>query len=196
MAIAKTFLETRSVTNPEGAQSSVDAWRGDRSEDSASVELTFVAGTAAATVQTQLENWFIVNNPLPVTPAVATTDYIPLYAARDKVGDGFSLLDADGKTLVKFVRDGSGGMTIKGYDSDGNSVHYSRQQVVVIQFRGTKTATVTWPIAFKKPPVISLTLTDSSATVPYKYSVSTTGAVIRLQNAYTGQIEVKANERA
>lgn len=196
MAVTITFIETRSVTNPEGVVSTVDAWRGDRSDDAATVELTFAAGTVAATVQTAMDSWFAVNMPLPAAPTVPTSIYIPLFAAVDKTTGEVKLLDMQGKPFVGLLRESNGAVRVTGYDTDGTAAMYRRQQVVVANFRGTKTAKVDWPVAFKKPPVISLTLSDASATVPYKYSATTTSAVIRLQNAYTGQIEITAHERA
>lgn len=80
-------------------------------------------------------------------------------------------------------------------DNMGNGVSYTKSQVVSLQFRGTKVASAAWPIPFTRIPSVSLTLSDQSATVPYKLNASKTGITVRFGNAYTGVCECHASER-
>lgn len=157
--ITTTFLETRTVTDPEGIESTVDAWRGDRSDDSATVELTFPAGTLAATVQTVVDGWFAVNMPLPPPPAPEpTTEYIPLLASRDKTTGTISILDSDKKSLFDIGRDAVGNAELQAVDANGNARRILTPQQGTLKTDSVATiADVTFDEPFTEQPVVHMT---------------------------------------
>lgn len=76
--------------------------------------------------------------------------------------------------------------------------HYAQDvnvQSGMIDFAGTKTASVTFPVPFPtRLPSVSLTLDDMSAGPPYKLSVTRLGFVVKFQNPYTGSVSWQAVE--
>lgn len=76
--------------------------------------------------------------------------------------------------------------------------HYALGQNVqhmTANFRNTKMVEITFDNAFTRKPMVQLTMNDSGNMPAYKTHVTTTGAKIRFQNSWTGEVDVLVTER-
>lgn len=164
------------------------AWRATDEATGYEIMRTFPLGTSDAAAEAALAAAF------PAIPPIQNA-VVPLNAFVNKATGEVFLLDGAGKAMFSLMREADGGTTIKGIDAAGNAVNYTRSQVVTLVFRGTKIATASWPRPFVRIPSVSLTLTDASAQPPYRLAASKTQVTVRFGSAYTGSVEVHANER-
>lgn len=68
-------------------------------------------------------------------------------------------------------------------------------QHYTLDFRNTRTATITFVVPFDRVPAVQLTMEDSGIFPIYKQSVTKTGATFRVKTKFTGSIEITVVSR-
>lgn len=185
--MAITYTQLASPVDMAGNPVEI-AWQAQDNGTGVTIMQNFPLGTLEADAKATLLAAFPINQPLPVA-----AERLPIFI--NKLTGAAFILDANGKPMIQLKRGSDGGVDIIGMDNAGNGVSYTKSQVVSLQFRGTKVASVTWPIPFTRIPSVSLTLGDASSQPPYKLAATKTGVAVRFSNAYTGSVEIHGAER-
>lgn len=164
MPVTVAFIETRNVTDPEGAVSMIDEWSGTRSEDGGTVTLTFPTGTIQANVQTAIEGWFTANFPLPgPQPAPSTEVLVSLTGRFDTATGVMELLDTENRPWASTSRDASGNADLQIVDTNGNKRRVLTPQAGQIRVAAGVTEAVAifeQPFAENEKPTVAVTSED------------------------------------
>ena len=89
---------------------------------------------------------------------------------------------------VKVDNDGVMSLELNGVDIE----YYAKEKNVqsgTVEFNSLKVAKITFPVAFKKHPSVTITLEDSGANhVPHREKVKTTDFRVVFKTSYTGTV--------